>query len=269
MNRPFTQSLKKSAPPKSPQRSPFGTPTAEEKKSEYPMRINKYLAHKGYATRKAADELITKGRVYVNDRIATLGDKITEKDTVEVRVNKRDVQKTLVYFAYNKPRSVITHSPQNEEKGITDMVPELTQKYGVFPVGRLDKDSHGLIILTNDGRITDRLLNPDKEHEKEYIVHTKEKLRPSFKEYIERGVNIEGYVTKPASVRMLGANSFSITITEGKKHQIRRMVVALFNEVVDLERIRVMNIRLNGLKMGGYRAIEGKDLEIFLKSLGL
>jgi pseudouridine synthase len=235
----------------------------------FPMRINKYLAHKGYATRKAADELISKHRVYINERIAVLGDKVTATDVVEVRKDKRDVEKQLVYFAYNKPQSVITHSPQDDEKGIVEMVPELVKKYGVFPIGRLDKDSHGLIILTNDGRVTDRLLNPTRAHEKEYVVHTKLPLRNSFKENLEEGVDIEGYLTKPAQVRIISKNSFAITLTEGKKHQIRRMVVALFNEVTDLERVRVLNIKLGDLATGAYRAIEGKELDTFLKSLGL
>ena len=133
----------------------------------------------------------------------------------------------------------------------------------------LDKDSHGLIILTNDGRITDRLLSPTKEHEKEYIVQTKMKLRDSFKANMERGVSIEGYETKPAKIQLMGQNKFSITITEGKKHQIRRMVVALFNEVTDLERVRVLNIKLADLPTGKARPIIGTELEIFLKSLGL
>jgi 23S rRNA pseudouridine2604 synthase len=238
-------------------------------KPEYPMRINKYLAHKGYATRKAADELIEKHRVYINGKRAVLGDKVTEIDEVEVKTDKKHPATKLVYFAFNKPRSVITHSPQSEESEIRDTVPELVKEFGVFPVGRLDKDSHGLIILTNDGRITDRLLSPTHEHEKEYIVKTKSKLRESFKKHMEEGVFIEGYTTKPAQVKMINEYTFSIIITEGKKHQIRRMVAALFNEVADLQRIRVLNIELGSLKIGGYRAIEDYEREVFLKSLGL
>jgi 23S rRNA pseudouridine2604 synthase len=238
-------------------------------KPDYPMRINKYLAHKGYATRKSADELVEKRRVFINGKLAILGDKVNETDIVEVRTNKKDAQKKLVYFAYNKPRSVITHSAQNDEREIIETVPELFEKYRVFPVGRLDKDSHGLIILTNDGRITDRLLNPDKEHEKEYIVHTKSKLRKNLKEQMESGVHIEGYVTKPVKVRILTENSFSIILTEGKKHQIRRMVAALFNEVQDLKRTRIMNVQLGAVGAGKYREIEGDELKEFLKALGL
>jgi 23S rRNA pseudouridine2604 synthase len=241
----------------------------EPEKPEYPMRINKYLAQKGYATRKGADELIEKNRVLINNKLAVLGDKIMPDDVVEVRDDKKSPKKKIVYFAYNKPKSVVTHSPQEDERDILDTIPALTEEFGVFPVGRLDKDSHGLIILTNDGRITDRLLNPTKEHDKEYVVHTKMKLRDSFKEHMEKGVEIEGIETKPTKVHVLSPNSFAVTLTEGKKHQIRRMVVALFNEVSDLERVRVLNIELGTLGEGKYRAIEGTELATFLKSLGL
>ncbi len=240
-----------------------------DSKPLYPMRINKYLALKGFATRKAADELVEKKRVFINGRLAVLGDKVLEKDAVEVRTNKNKPDKKLVYFAYNKPRSVLTHSATEEDQDIRELLPELTKEYAIFPVGRLDKDSHGLIILTNDGRITERLLSPTREHEKEYVVRTKQKLRTSFKAHIEAGVDIEGYVTKPAKVRIQGENTFRIIITEGKKHQVRRMVVSQFNEVADLERVRVLNIELGKLKSGAHRPIEGEELQVFLKSLGL
>lgn len=234
----------------------------------YPMRINKYLAQKGYATRRGADELIEKKRVYINGQVAVLGDKVEEDDKVEVKGGGKSNAK-LVYFAYHKPVGVITHSPQDEEEDIRERVAEIPELAGTFPVGRLDKGSSGLIILTNDGRITDRLLNPEYEHEKEYIVKTKERLRDSFKANMEGGLDIEGDHTKPAKVRILGNSTFSIVLTEGKKHQIRRMVVALFNEVVTLQRVRVMNVMLGTLKPGAFRAIEGDELTVFLKSLGL
>ncbi|MDP1707001.1 MAG: pseudouridine synthase, partial [bacterium] len=135
--------------------------------------------------------------------------------------------------------------------------------------GRLDKDSSGLIILTNDGRVTDRLLNPEYEHDKEYRVRTSEPLRESFKKTMESGVNIEGYLTKPCAVRKTGPKSFNITLTEGKKHQIRRMVSAMHNNVVELERVRILNIRLENLAPGEWRAIEGDELAIFLSQIGM
>lgn len=242
-------------------------PTKEEGFS-FPARINKYLAHAGYSTRKGADALVEEGRVYINGRKAELGSKVEEGDEVEVR-GKAKKPAAYAYFAYHKPRGVITHSPQEGEediKGATSGAPLLA---GTFPIGRLDKDSSGLIILTNDGRITDRMLNPKHEHEKEYFVRVERPLRASFKESMERGVDIEGYRTKPPRVEIVGEKTFKIRLTEGKKHQIRRMVVAMHNEVRDLERVGIMNIRLGSLPKGAYRRIEGKELREFLGALGL
>jgi 23S rRNA pseudouridine2604 synthase len=231
---------------------------------EYPMRINRYLAKRGVATRRGADELIEREKVLVNGHVALLGTKIQESDTVEI-IDK-SAPKKYRYFAFNKPTGVITHSPQLGEKDIkqsTHLPPD------VFPIGRLDKDSSGLIILTNDGRVTDRLLNPDYAHEKEYRVTTTQPLREGFTKAMEAGVDIEGYLTKPCSVRKTGPKSFVITITEGKKHQIRRMVAALHNEVVELERTRILNVRLDDLKSGAWRAIEGEELATFLSQIGM
>jgi 23S rRNA pseudouridine2604 synthase len=235
-------------------------------KTEYPMRINKYLALKKYSTRKGGDDLVAKKKVFINGRLAILGDKVNEDDLVEVR-GAGGLAKKYVYYIYNKPVGIITHSPQRGEQDVLGA----TKLKGVFPVGRLDKDSHGLLILTNDGRITDKLLNPDYVHQKEYIVKTREKLRSNFKEKMEAGVRIEGtesYTTKPCKVKVINEHLFRITITEGKKHQIRRMCVALFNDVVDLERVRIINLELGKLPKGSYRELKGEELEIFMKELG-
>jgi 23S rRNA pseudouridine2604 synthase len=234
----------------------------------FPIRINKYLAQMGHATRVGADVLIKEGKVLINGRRAVLGDKVEQDDVVEVKGGAKRAAAN-VYFAYHKPRGVITHSPQNDEqdiKAVTRVIPELA---GTFPVGRLDKDSSGLIILTNDGRVTDRMLNPKYEHKKEYVVRTLRPLRASFKEHMEAGVDIEGYLTKPCTVQILGEKCFRITLTEGKKHQIRRMVVAMHNEVHDLERTSIMNVTLGKLEKGAWRKIEGVELKVFLASLGL
>lgn len=232
------------------------------KEIEYPIRINKYLAYKNYGTRRSADKLIENKKVLINNKIAVLGDMV-EKDDI-VTVNNKG-SKNFIYLAYNKPKGVITHSPQGEEKSIQDEI----KRTDVYPIGRLDKDSHGLIILTNDGRITDRILNPEYEHAKEYVVRTKTPLRPSFARKMEKGVNIEGYITKPAKVKQLNEREFVITLTEGKKHQIRRMVTALGYEVEDLKRVRVQNIKLSKLQNNQYRDIEGDELQEFLHSLGI
>ena len=187
---------------------------------------------------------------------------------VEVRESKTS-KKAYRSFAYHKPRGVIPPSPQRGEQDIKDAIKHVPDAKGVFPIGRLDKDSSGLLILTNDGRITDRLLNPEREHEKEYVVTTTSKLASDFVEHMSGGVDIGDYITKPCKVEKIDDRTFRITLQEGKKHQIRRMCVALHNEVRDLKRTRILNIELGNLAPGGHRAIGGGELEIFLKSLGL
>ncbi len=234
----------------------------------YPMRINKYLSLKKLATRRSADVLVTEKKVFINGKLAVLGSKVAESDKVEIRDKN---PKQYKYYAYNKPVDVVTHSANKklevEEQDIKDKIQKLKLGDDVFPLGRLDKNSHGLIILTNDGRITENLLSPDKAHEKEYTVKTSNKLRSSFKEKMERGVDIEGYITKPCKVQIINDFTFKIILTEGKKHQIRRMCSALFQEIVELKRTRVINIKLGNLKSNQFREIQGKELEDFLKQV--
>jgi len=227
-------------------------------------RINKYLADLGYSTRRGADELVKSKKVFINGRLAVLGSKVGEGDKVEV-LKSQKFSPAFRYFAYYKPRDVVTHSPENGQKEIKNLI----SLKGVFPVGRLDKSSSGLIILTDDGRLTDRLLNPEREHEKEYEVSTAENLRGSFKKKMEEGVNVGDYKTKKCAVKVLSPNSFRIILTEGKKHQIRRMAAALFLTITKLKRVRIMNIKLANLKEGEWREISGRELDIFLKSVGL
>lgn len=226
----------------------------------FPMRINRYLAHMQICSRRAADTLIAEGKVRINGRVARLGDQVLESDDVRVT----GAQKTYRYFAYHKPRGIITHSPQEGEESIADVSPIP----GVFPIGRLDKDSFGLIILTDDGRITDALLNPDREHEKTYQVTVRDALPKGFARHMEHGVDIGGYVTRPCRVEVKGSRSFLITLTEGKKHQIRRMCGAFGMSATALKRIRIMNIALGSLKPNESRPITGAELSKFLNSLG-
>lgn len=237
------------------------------------MRINKYLAVKQIASRRKADELIKAKRVLVNGKLANLGDDIKESDRVTVKADSRDIGP--IYFAYHKPKGVVSHSAKADEKDIAQMIRGKTEGAKVFPLGRLDKDSSGLIILTNDGRITGKLLNPEENHEKEYIVEVKEKLVENFALQMERGIVIreeyskDTYRTKPCLVSILGPKKFSITVTEGKKRQVRRMVETMRNEVRDLTRIRIMNISLGKLPENTLRRIKGAELQEFLKELGM
>jgi 23S rRNA pseudouridine2604 synthase len=218
-------------------------------KSEYPMRINKYLAHQKLCTRREADEMIAQGKVLLNGKRAVLGDKVNENDKVETRFRVKQYR----YWAYNKPEGVETGSP----------IPK------AFAVGRLDKDSHGLLIVTDDGRVTDALLNPEREHDKEYVVTTAEKLPNNFKRRMEAGPVIEGEKTRPCKVTIIDEKRFSVILTEGKKHQIRRMCATLRLTIRDLRRIRIMNITLSKLPEGSHRELKGIELETFLKSIGL
>jgi 23S rRNA pseudouridine2604 synthase len=216
-------------------------------------RLNKYLAEKNIASRREADALIAAGKVFVNGTKAVMGMQVGETDTVEVRNNTKE----YAYFAYNKPVGIVTSTPQ---RGETDIVHHTKFPTKVFPIGRLDKDSHGLIIMTNDGRITKQMLDPKYEHEKEYEVEVDEPITAEFLKQMSGGVEIETnkkvkHDTKPAKLKKLGAKKFSIILTEGKNRQIRRMCEVLGYEVVDLKRIRIGKVLLGNLKHGEYKKI--------------
>lgn len=229
------------------------------------IRINKYLADQKIASRREADTLIAAKQVLVNGEVATIGQQIKPTDTVTIK----GTTKARRYLAYYKGRGIISHSPTGNE---VDIATRLKQDYrltDLFPVGRLDKDSEGLMIISNDGRITGPLLDPDGGHEKEYQVTVDKKIGKGFAALMELGVDIEGYRTKAAKVITSEKNDkkFNLIITEGKKHQIRRMCAALGYQVQSLKRVRILNITLDSLKPNQYRTINGAELTEFLKTL--
>ncbi|MCU0678250.1 MAG: pseudouridine synthase [Candidatus Pacebacteria bacterium] len=231
------------------------------------IRLNKYLADQGIASRREADVLIETKKVRLNGKIANIGDRVLPTDVVELAGET----KLKRYIAYYKGRGIITHSPGEKE---IDIVTRLKKDYGitdVTPVGRLDKDSEGLIILSNDGRITGPLLDPESNHEKEYTVTVDKNVTPAFCKLMELGVMIEGYRTKPAVAIPSPKNQkrFNLIITEGKKHQIRRMCAALGYQVTSLKRIRISNIEVGALKPNQYRKIAGAELALFLRNLSV
>lgn len=234
-----------------------------EEQIPFPVRINRYLALRGLTTRKAADGLIASGRVLVNGQPATLGMKVNAEDTVEVRGEVRS--KPYRYIAYYKPRGIITHSPVKREKSIADIYPEK----GVFPIGRLDKASEGLIILTDDGRVTERLLHPRFVHEKEYEVVLQEAIPTGTAEKLMRGIESEGERLTAKHVKNINRFELSIVLTEGKKHQIRRMLSALHLTVKELKRVRIMDIRIGALVPGEGHQFTRTEEDAFLISLGL
>ncbi len=222
------------------------------------IRINKYLADKHSLSRRYIDRLIESGKIFVNGKRAILGDKVDDNDKVEIR---EGLKKNFLYFAYYKPRGLIT---VRQHKGENDVASTVGIK-GIFPVGRLDKDSEGLLILTDNGRITDRLLNPIYDHEKEYLVKTRRPVKAHELKVMERGMELEGdLITKPAKTKFINDKTFTITLSEGKKHQIRRMCDAFGLPIDSLKRIRFMNILLGNLKPGQYRKIQGEELKELL-----
>jgi len=228
------------------------------------VRINKYMADAGLASRRQADEFIEKGQVFVNGKKATTGMQVDPKtDKIEVKGKKEE----YVYYAYNKPQGIVTTGKQGDEEDILSSTK--FHKKGIFPVGRLDKDSHGLIILTNDRRITHRLLDPQFTHEKEYRVSIKGKLGHSFIKKLETGVIIDKKRTLAVKVFREGDQTFRIILTEGRNRQIRRMVEAAGDTVVDLLRIRVEHIKLGDLKEGEFKNIPKTEISALLKKLGL
>lgn len=216
-------------------------------------RLNKYLATHGYASRRAADELIKQGRVKVNGRPAHLGDRVSSTDRVEVDLPEQE----LTYLAYHKPRGVTTEAIKAPNDS--------------FPLGRLDKDSEGLLLFTNDGRLTDRLLNPKAKHDKEYLVTVDKKVAGLDLKRLSEGVRIEHYQTKPAQATRVNDDTFRLILTEGKKHQIRRMAAALGYQVERLKRVRILNITLHGTETrpGTFRALTDRELDELLRTLKL
>jgi len=214
------------------------------------MRINKYLAHQNICSRREADKLIQEKKVYINGKLAVLGDDVSEEDKVEVRDN----HKNYLYFAYHKPKGIITNIPQKGEISIHNnaKIPK-----EVFPIGRLDKDSSGLILLTNDGRVTKRILDPKAELEKEYLVLLDKPVTQKFIQQMMNGVVLDnGYKTKPCNVRKYDDYTIKIILTEGKKRQIRRMAEALKYQVIELMRIRIGKISLDNLQPNEWRKLK-------------
>ena len=232
-------------------------------KSE-PMRINRYLSIRGISTRKGADELIKKGVVLLNGKKAVLGDKVGPKDKVSI-AGVIDTGK-YHYFAYYKPKGVTT-LPEKNTLSVMAMANSLPKD--AFPVGRLDKDSEGLLLITNDGRITDRLLNPKNENEKEYHAVLNKPITNTLLRGIKEGIKVGEFKTRPAKVRKTSEDSFDIILTEGQNREIRRMCLAFGFEVVSLKRFRIMNLELGNLKANEYRELKGSELSGFLRALNL
>ena len=222
-------------------------------------RINKYLSEAGYCSRRGADRLIEEGKVTVNGKIPEIGTKVEEGDYVEVegQIIKKLKKQKKIYLIFNKPVGIVCTTNRREEPdNIIDFIKYPSR---IFPIGRLDKPSEGLIFLTNDGDIVNKILRARNNHEKEYIVSVNRPINRDFVQSMSSGVKILETITKNCFVKQIGPKKFKIILTQGLNRQIRRMCEALGYRVKSLKRVRIMNIKLN-VETGKYREFTKQEL---------
>ena len=221
------------------------------------MRINKLLSNYGYCSRTEANKWIEEKRIYVNGELCIPGQWVEKEDhiTLDGEVIK---EKKKIYLAFNKPRGIVCTAAKEKENNIIDF---LNYEEYIFPVGRLDKDSEGLILLTNDGDFADRIISSEYYHEKEYIVKVDKDIDEDFLIKMRSGVEILNQITRPCEVEKINENTFKIILTQGLNRQIRRMCLALGYKVQELKRIRIMNIELNDLSYGKYTHVNNSTIK--------
>ncbi|RSK29602.1 23S rRNA pseudouridine(2604) synthase RluF [Hymenobacter metallilatus] len=229
-------------------------------------RLNKYISESGVCSRREADRHIEQGNVFVNGKRASIGDQVTSKDRVVVNGNLIEprAEEDAVYIAYNKPPGIIATT----DTGIKDnIIRAIKHSVRIFPIGRLDKESQGLILLTSNGDIVNKILRAGNQHEKEYIVMVDKPINELFIEGMASGVPLGGVMTKPCKVSKETPYIFRITLVQGLNRQIRRMCEYFGYEVVQLERIRVMNINVKGLGVGEWRELREKELKVLFEMI--
>lgn len=229
------------------------------------IRINKYLSEAGVCSRREADRALEAGQICIGDRVAVLGDRVTSGDVVYYRGKPVQKETERILIAFHKPRGVVCTTSKKEGVNIVDYIGYPKR---IYPVGRLDKDSTGLILLTNDGDIVNKMMRAGNRHEKEYVVTLDREITKDFIMQMSNGVPILDTVTRPCKVRQTGAREFHIILTQGLNRQIRRMCEALGYHVQTLKRLRIMNIRLGDLKEGTYRDVtqaEWRELQRLIR----
>ncbi len=227
----------------------------EEVKDE--IRINKFLSEAGVCSRREADRYIMEGKVKIDGEIAQMGSKVRKGSKVTFCGKPVSKEEKLVLIALNKPVGIVCTTDPREPDNIVDFI-----NYGmrIYPIGRLDKDSEGLILLTNDGNIVNKILRAEYRHEKEYIVRVNKDITPDFIKKMSSGVPILDTETNPCEVYQINRNTFRIILTQGLNRQIRRMCEYLGYRVTYLQRIRIMNIQLGHLKVGSWRNVTDKEI---------
>lgn len=222
-------------------------------------RINKYLSEVGYCSRREADKLIEAGRVTINGKIPEMGTKISPSDVVHVDGKPIvDTKEAFVYLAFNKPVGIVCTTDTRVEKD--NIIEYINYPKRIFPIGRLDKASEGLILLTDDGDIVNKILRASNNHEKEYIVTVDKPISQTFVERMSNGIPILDRITKKCEVKKLSSNEFKIILTQGLNRQIRRMCEYLDYEVQTLKRVRIMNIKLD-IPVGEYRELTKEEFK--------
>ncbi|MGC3982987.1 MAG: 23S rRNA pseudouridine(2604) synthase RluF [Steroidobacteraceae bacterium] len=222
------------------------------------MRINKFISETGVCSRRAADQWIEAGRISINGVTATLGSKVEDGDQVLIDGQPIGAKKQHIYIALNKPVGITCTTERHIEGNIVDFV---NHPERIFPIGRLDKDSEGLILLTNNGDIVNEILRVENAHEKEYIVTVDRPVTDIFLKGMASGVRILGTVTKPCTVTRINPNTFRIVLTQGLNRQIRRMCTAFDYKVRRLQRVRIMHIQLGDLQRGRWRTLTATELQ--------
>jgi 23S rRNA pseudouridine2604 synthase len=220
------------------------------------MRINKFISESGKASRRGADKLISEGRVTINGKAAEIGSQVEPGDDVRIDGNAVSVSMNYVYIALNKPAGITSTTERHVKGNIVDFV---NHPLRIFHIGRLDKDSDGLILLTNDGDIVNEILRAENKHEKEYIVTVDRPITAEFLKRMAEGVEILNTKTLPCKVNQLSKYVLEITLTQGLNRQIRRMCSALGFGVVRLQRTRIMNIHLGNLPIGQWRDLSKRE----------
>lgn len=229
------------------------------------IRLNKYLSDIGVCSRRAADRLAQEGKITVNGIAAQPGMRVTPQDDIRVEGKPVRKEEKKVYLALNKPRGIVCTAEKREKNNIIDYV---NYPLRIYPVGRLDKDSEGLILLTNDGAIVNGMMRARNRHEKEYQVKVDRAFDSGFLERMTQGVPILDTVTRPCRIRRTGSDTFVIILTQGLNRQIRRMCEALGYRVVRLKRVRIMNIRLGSLPCGKWRELTSEELRVLKAQIG-
>ncbi|AZA60619.1 23S rRNA pseudouridine(2604) synthase RluF [Chryseobacterium indoltheticum] len=220
-------------------------------------RINKYLSEVGYCSRRAADKLLEEGRIKINGQVPEMGTKVSDEDVVEVDGKPiRESQEKPVYIAFNKPVGIVCTTDTKRERD--NIIEYINHPQRIFPIGRLDKPSEGLILLTNDGDIVNKILRSKNNNEKEYLVRVDKPINPKFLEKMRNGVPILDTVTKKCEVEKINDMTFRIVLTQGLNRQIRRMCEFLGYEVKKLKRIRIMNIKLD-IPLGKWRDLTPEE----------